>query len=273
MQILLLCVNYNCADTITNMLDTISMQTRSRIEVVIVDNSGELDATSSCCVLPGFKRCHLVSPGKNLGYFGGAHAGYLARDTENDADITMIVNPDILFSDDFFDVLSRQRDLWPADTGVVFPAVYDTHTKRDSNPFIRLRPSRNYLNTRIFFFGGGLRHQIWLWLYRQKAKRRKAAPMVERSTEAVTEIYAGHGSLLMFLPAYFNKGASLAFESFLYGEELFVAEMCREAGLKCYHDTSLTTKHVSHVVTSTLSDEQRRKWQLDSLRYIKNRFS
>ena len=216
-------------------------------------------------------RLRLVSPGQNLGYFGGANAGYAARDDHLDPDITMIANPDLLFSDGFFDQLATQSALWPSDAGVIFPAVKDSATQRDSNPFLRTRPDVKYLDTRIFFFGSRLRYSVWMLLHLVKSKLRKR-PQASAIEHSINPIYAGHGSLFLFLPAYFTNGASLAFESFLYAEELFVAEMCRNAGLKPFHDTALLVDHVSHITTSTLPSEQRRKWQHESLSYIRQRF-
>ena len=253
------------------MLQTVPVSFRNNVEAIIVDNSGELTNQSGCCTLTGFQRLRLVSPGQNLGYFGGANAGYAARDDHLDPDITMIANPDLLFSDGFFDQLATQSALWPSDAGVIFPAVKDSATQRDSNPFLRTRPDVKYLDTRIFFFGSRLRYSVWMLLHLVKSKLRKR-PQASAIEHSINPIYAGHGSLFLFLPAYFTNGASLAFESFLYAEELFVAEMCRNAGLKPFHDTALLVDHVSHITTSTLPSEQRRKWQHESLSYIRQLF-
>ncbi len=273
MHILLLCVNYNCAPAIEDMLRTVAPKFRKNVEVILVDNSGELDEKTPCLNLDDFKRLHLVSPGQNLGYFGGANAGYAARNLVDQADITMIVNPDILFSQSFFDDLITQAMSWPVDAGVIFPMVFDTNTQGDANPFLRRRPVVNYLNTRIFFFSSRLRFAFWMLLYRIKSKLQKQKAVAGSNNESsLTQTYAGHGSLFLFLPAYFRSGSAFTFESFLYAEEFFVAETCREAGLKSYHDTNLCARHVSHVSTAALPSEQRRKWQLQSLTYIRDRF-
>jgi GT2 family glycosyltransferase len=271
LRVLILCVNYNCASAIEAMLETVPLNFRNNVEAIIVDNSGELTNQSRCCALTGFQRLHLVSPGQNLGYFGGANAGYAEKDSQMDPDVTMIANPDLLFSDGFFDQLVAQSAVWPSDAGVIFPVVKDSNTQKDSNPFLRTRQDVKYLDTRIFFFGSRLRFSIWMLLHFLKSKVRKQ-PQAPAKEHGINPIYAGHGSLFLFLPAYFANGASLAFGSFLYAEELFVAEMCLDAGLKCYHDTSLHADHISHITTSALPSEQRRKWQHQSLSYIKQRF-
>jgi len=65
-----------------------------------------------------------------------------------------------------------------------------------------------------------------------------------------TEIYAPHGSFIIFSREYFERGGSLKPGAFLYAEELFVAETCRRLGLKAVYWPVIQVAHDEHVSTA-----------------------
>jgi GT2 family glycosyltransferase len=83
----------------------------------------------------------------------------------------------------------------------------------------------------------------WLtqWLAPIVRKGRKRL-RVENAQESF-QIYAPHGSFLIFSRKYFEAGGVLDDGCFLYGEEITVAETCWQLGLPVIHDPKLKVSH------------------------------
>ena len=55
---------------------------------------------------------------------------------------------------------------------------------------------------------------------------------------------------MLFASSYFDKGGTLNYPSFLFGEELFVAEQARQLNLTTVFEPSLKIEHQQHVKQS-----------------------
>jgi hypothetical protein len=63
-----------------------------------------------------------------------------------------------------------------------------------------------------------------------------------------------------------------AFPCFLFGEELFVAEEARIAGVSVVYEPSLRVRDVRHASVSQLANEMRRTLLLKSMTFILNQY-
>ena len=87
-------------------------------------------------------------------------------------------------------------------------------------------------------------------------------------------IYAPYGALLIFSRDYFAKGGDFAHPGFLYGEEIFVAEACRETGLEVILWPELKADHREHSATGVVQSKSKIRFQYESLtRLIERYFS
>ncbi len=74
---------------------------------------------------------------------------------------------------------------------------------------------------------------------------------------------AGHGAFVVLSHHYFEAGGSLDYKSFLLGEEIFLAECCRDLGLSVLYDDSLTVIHQEHASIDLLKSP-RPRWEGES---------
>jgi GT2 family glycosyltransferase len=69
-------------------------------------------------------------------------------------------------------------------------------------------------------------------------------------------IYAPHGSFLIFSSEYFRAGGSLDFPCFLFGEEVYLAEVLRKLGLDVVYEPSLEVVHQEHKSTKLVKSRE-----------------
>jgi hypothetical protein len=77
---------------------------------------------------------------------------------------------------------------------------------------------------------------------------------------------------MIFRRAYFDAGATLNFGSFLYGEELFVAEECRRTKQHISFEPSLKMIHREHTTTGIYKNASHMKWLHQSIRFIRDKY-
>ena len=85
-------------------------------------------------------------------------------------------------------------------------------------------------------------------------------------------IYALHGSFTMFSPKAFKLIMDNKYPIFLFGEEIFFAEITRLAGLNSYFSPSLVVFDDEHVSTGKLPSWTYRKLNIKALLYIIRKF-
>jgi GT2 family glycosyltransferase len=237
-----------------------------RVAVAIADNSRSWNAAN---VLPE-GACVYVAP-QNLGYLSGC-AFALSQWQEEHGILpawTAVANTDLQFANSFFvGFLSRSL---PEDTGMVGPR---THLPDGTlqNPFMRARPGR----LRMFYNTMTYRTLPLMSLmeaaYRAKRSVRKlrkpAATTLQGSLASpkAERIYAAHGSAMFLRRAFFDRGGTLEYRGFMYGEEIHLAEQCRRLGLGVYWLPDLDVLHEAHTSTSRVARMRRRQWLHESAR-------
>jgi GT2 family glycosyltransferase len=99
--------------------------------------------------------------------------------------------------------------------------------------------------------------------------------LFQRKKETISsprDIYAAFGACIIFHKTYFDRGGDLAFGSFLYYEEIYVAEKARQLGLRTHFEPRLRLLHNEHSTTKMMGAARRQKNAYDSLTYIINEF-
>ncbi len=85
-------------------------------------------------------------------------------------------------------------------------------------------------------------------------------------------IYAVHGSFIAIKKDYFEKGGSLRYGSFLYGEEIFLAEETRRIGLKTGVLSSICVMHNEHITTGKIKGKRHMHYLNESLRFLQKTY-
>ena len=71
----------------------------------------------------------------------------------------------------------------------------------------------------------------------------------ENTNHKRRNIYAPHGSCIIFHKNYFEKGGNLKHISFLFGEEIFVAETLLKLKLEAWYEPALIVSDYEHAST------------------------
>lgn len=281
-SVLVICINYHSEkDTLAFVRDVFRQEYSGMLHVMVVDNNEKAPSETLLSNLSEFDQCVQVGyPGKNLGYFGGAAWGlsqYLIDKTL--PDWIIVSNTDIEFTDrDFFSrltILHKKNNC-----ALIAPAIYSTQAGVDQNPFMEKRPSvlRMKLYKWVFHFYSIYVLYQTAGLLKQKISRfiKKTQAHFENSEMIASaysrQIYAPHGSFIIFHRNYFEAGGSLNHGVFLFGEEVFVAESARRLGLTVMYDPSMVLWHREHATTSILADRKKAKYVSIASAYCADEF-
>jgi GT2 family glycosyltransferase len=234
--------------------------------LMIVDNG-----SSSNLLIEKFgphPRIDILEPKKNLGYFGAARLAYEHLQAKQIAfDNFIISNFDLEFkSNNFFYHLERVCQ--ENEAAVIGPSITSSLSGAALNPMYAERLPINKLNRLLFVTSFHPFHLCYQWMHHVKRKL-SGSTSVEQSPAYV---YTIHGSFMILKKAFFEAGGNLNFQSFLYGEELFIAEQCRKKGLKTWFEPSLKVEHREHSTTGNYKDARHMKFLHRSLRYIRDEY-
>jgi len=249
---------HNSADLVCFLesLDRARMPEEATRKVVVVNNGGNVQKLNGAFV---------VQPETNLGYINGCHLGI-----ERFADLYgghpkwwVVTNTDLRVNPSFFSCLLQKS--WPTSVGWLCPDIREERNW-PRNPFHPRRPTARWMRNRVRLLSSS-----WLTVPYVKASQWKRAwmppPPVPSESRA---IYAGHGSLMVLHRKFFQKGGTLRFGGFLYGEEIHLAEQMNRLGLKVQWTPSLRAMHQGAGVLEQIPITRRRIWWEESYRYLRN---
>jgi GT2 family glycosyltransferase len=236
-------VNYFGADVLSELLRSLVGQSDPDWELIVVDNSeSDIEARKLAEFEKVDPRITVAVASSNLGYFGGAHWWLSQRPVT--ADWVAVCNADVMLADENF--VARLAALKDPAT-VVAPDVTALPGGHPQNPFLEVRPSvRRMLLRRL-----ALSTRLTAWgAKRVAARNRSKSAMAQRLAK---EIYAPHGSFILFRRAFFDQGGALAHPPFLYGEEITVAECALRLGQGVRYEPGLKVEHNEHQATGRAS--------------------
>ena len=195
----------------------------------------------------------------NRGYLGGALPIYNAK--AQGYDFVAISNVDLKLAPDFFEQLL----LTPTDQiGWIAPDIHTDKINRHENPYMMVRPTRlNFLiwNT---IYSSTLCYRLYHHLHLLKSKQIQQHP--------ACSIYAGHGSFMLFTKAFVQHYPELHFPTFMYGEEIWFAELVRAAHLQVNYAPNLRIANIGNISTGLIRQKQKSAWSKESLNMIKQTF-
>lgn len=261
MKVAIVAVCYNAYDDSVGLLDSIDLAMRTceflDLHVIVCDNSNKskgLEGLKEKLKKLKFNYVKL----DNVGYFPAFFAGKKLLDNITgirDWDFVVVTNVDLQFDDSFFKNLKGISI--SSDVGVLAPSILSKETSEDINPKIFKRPSKFKLSSLYYGFQFLWFYRFYSWLSVSRAKLRgsKRNTNSYRSYSSGTEMYAAHGSIMLFTKFYFNQGASIDYPRFLFGEEVFVAEESRLKGLKTIYTPELKIYDKEHGSTSKEADK------------------
>lgn len=264
LNILITCINYNTDDRLKSFVTSLYNAKKKyneviNVDVIIGDNSENVNDLS-IYQDKSFRVFH-INNNKNCGYIGGVTSALkIANIDITSYDYFIISNVDLCVSEDFFECLSSIEN--DSDLGWIAPSIISEKEKRDRNPKILERPSRRKMIYTSLMFKYPLIHKIYFdMIYK---RRIKALP----TNNTRGTIYAGHGSFMIFTKSFIKRNTNFDFPSFLFGEEIYFAELNRLSDLKVVYNTSIKVYDFDHASTSKMKKSEYYKMNYRSLKIL-----
>lgn len=238
---LLICVTYHSDEALHTFVESVhraaeQVKGKLKVDIEIADNGND-----------------------NRGYLGGALPIYNAKAT--DYDYVSISNVDLELAPDFFEQLLQ---IETKDIGWLAPDIFTEKIKRHENPYMLSRPTKRDFIVWNIIYSNSLLYRLYHSLYILKSQKSKEYPSCK--------IYAGHGSFMLFTKAFVEQYSELHFPTFMYGEEIWLAELTQASKLGVLYAPSLRIENTGNISTGLINQAQKSKWSKDSLYFIFNQF-
>ena len=264
-RILITCVNYNTYNHLLRFLDSVNdalkeaSSNKLELLVCIADNSSQKrDIDLSRYADFEVRLYHL----NNLGYLGGASAIINEMDDIEKFDFVIISNVDLVVDATFFTSLLSQTI--PENIAWIAPSIYSTQEKRDKNPKIVNRYTLNSLKIFQLMYKFPILFRLYVaTLYKRKKKQKPFTGDF---------IYAGHGSFMILTHQFFSFYPKLNYPIFLFGEELYLAELIRRKKLKVLYNPVIKIMDVEHSSTGNMKRKLFYECNYQAITYIKTHF-
>ena len=263
-KVLIVCVNYNSYDSLTDYLKSIdssaSLCGECQVEVIIADNSTKPEEVEASAYRHVAVK---VSKFDNRGYLGAAQSA-INNHHENilTYDYVAITNVDLLMDESFFKSLS----LLNVDENIAWiaPQIWSEDEKRDRNPKTMQRKSEK----RLLAIKRMYQYPFLEWLYTHTMYKRKK--LYTQHPEC--DLFAGHGSFMILTRAFFKKYPTINYPVFLFGEESYLGELILKAGLRVRYIPSLKVYDSEHVSTGRMNRKIYCKHNIEAINYILDTF-
>lgn len=254
-DILIVGVIYNTYQETIRYLESTLPFREQGVKVILVDNSDQEIPGYFKTILdknPEVIYLHTLS---NIGYFHGAALGldHFVQENGGWPSWTLVTNVDILFPDPQMIEKIRANETIP-ELGVIAPKILSARWGTDYNPGL----IKKYSLTRLRFYQAiyslTLLNNLYIGLsYLKKLVqgywKRTHSGRLDSVTSFPVEIFGPHGSCILFNRNYFSRGGTLNHISFLYGEEIFVAETAKKLALKVMYDPRIRIDDFEHAST------------------------
>lgn len=216
------------------------------VDVVVADNSGDA---------PDGIGAPIVRDGTNRGYLGGAAMAFDHWKASHGQapGWFVIINPDAAPGANALEALAATA--MTGDVAMVAPGVM-LGGVTPQNPFLSKRPSRARMWSYTVAFRSALLTRVMDVLLDLKRRRaRQSTP-----SRDPRPIYAPHGSIVFVRAAFFERGGTLAYRGFMFGEEIHLAEQARRLGMTVLFLPSVEVIHDGGSTTGRVDSVSRREW-------------
>jgi len=221
----------------------------SNYSIVITDNSnGENQIKNRICIENNDNlNIHYIPSKTNLGYFGGARNNLKFINSKGlNFQWFIHCNTDIEIDAAFF--LNIQEV--PFSNIIYAPSIISTQTLLDQNPLYDFKPSRKWLSFILFITKYSfifnvyryLKNLLSFFLHRLRTKDKVICASKRK-------IYACHGSFICIGKEALKKGIKFKHSSFLFCEEISLAEECLSHNIRIGYFPESIVYHREHVST------------------------
>lgn len=242
-MIVIVAVSYKGVAHAKRLVESLLAQTYLQWRLVLVDNARQEAEASAWRRLQQIdERVSVLHAPFNLGYLGAASWAY-DRIEPDLFDWLVVSNVDLIYRRDALEELSRIHD---RAIGAVAPSVISQSTGADQNPHLRRRPSGLARYRRRLLLGNVVTAQVAVGLVWLRARLHSSRSGSSVDGHSPSTIYAPHGSCMCLSSRFFERGGTLRYPLFLFGEEVFIAEECRRISLRVKYVPGMVISHVEH---------------------------
>lgn len=261
------CVTYHSYNELYRFLQSVEeaalrVSSSLTVDVYVADNTdSQIQPVSDSC-----SACHLkvFQLKHNWGYFGAIQK-MLKQTDVTPYDFVVISNVDLIVSVDAFEkLLSVKSD---ENVGWLAPKIYSEIEERDKNPKIIKRYSLDRLRILRLMYTFPVLHKLYTrTFYKRKKVQQKETVYDGR------KIYAGHGSFIILTCSYISRCGLPDYPVFLFGEEIYLAEKCRQHGLKVIYEPTIEIRDIEHISTGCLARRMYYRYNKEAIEYIIHTF-
>ena len=257
-KIAIYCVNYHSYDSLRNYLVSIDEAMKQAVNVVslsviIADNTTPAEHVN---YTPQHFTLQVIETGDNRGYFGAVHYA-MQQVCPQDYAFAIISNVDVLLETDFFTTLSSIKT--KEDTGWIAPAIFSQTLHFDFNPQAINRYSLKKMRLLRLMF----KYPLLLRL------KQKMLHMYHDIKDCPSRtIYAGHGSFIILTKRFFEQCGIIDYPVFLYGEEIYLAEVCRKNNLCVEYTPDIKVQDIGRVSTGKIPSRQYCQYNYQAIDFI-----
>ena len=251
-KILFITVNYKNTEITKNFIQSFeNLELKENASIVIVDNSSTSKSRESLKTisLKSPLDIKLIFSSINLFYWGGANYALkkLNLDINNFPDWIIICNNDIIFNK--IDLLVKLQNIKSNNYAVLAPSIISVKSKKNQNPHI-LNPisklGRLYYN--IFFINSA----SGLFIYKVRTMLKNIFNIYSnKKIIKPMEIYAPHGSFIIFSKTFFSNGGWIDSNFEMFAEELTTAEIVKRLKMKIFFNPDLEVMHDEHSISGS----------------------
>lgn len=270
---LLITVEHQSPDLTARLFSSVRRAyTQSDLFLLTVQNGPDSLVTDApCSSQKSDENSWVLGLGPNRGYLGSAKQGlaWFKEKQPDSPDWIIVCNNDIRIEQpDFFEHLNQ---LDPRSAGVLAPRIISCKTGLDQNPFMERRLGRLRVAELRFwlrsYYSALLHEQMSTWKHRIMSLTRVSARRKER-TDQPRQIYAPHGSFMIFSRQFFACGGFLDGGFFLFHEEISIAEIARKVGFPILYYPKLSVLHDEHSSTGARFTRAKYECQKRSFRHL-----
>lgn len=274
MRICIVCVCHNTHKEFYDYYSSIRRSDAIKIaDVIMLDNSDKVSKfqVKSYQKMSEADERFTYARVKNKGYIGSAQ--YYLQTSQigiSNYDFLCISNVDLLLKENFFSTLEGVFSQICDDVGMIAPKII-TADNINKNPKAVVRPTLTNLLIRKLLFSSAATH---LMLENAHLLRKRRARHNERETKLkkVESIYAAHGSFFLFARPAIDAVMNNTYPVFLFGEELFFAELMKKYQLSTYYVEDLVIYDREHASTGAMKSADYRQHNRFALQYILETF-
>lgn len=266
-KVLIVCVNYNSYPELKNYLASIEASVIAcslpcQVDVWVADNSSEKEIADTT----QYKQISVqVKPLDNLGYLGGAAAIINNLPNLSEYDFVIISNVDILFTETTIAEIVKAR--FSLDVLWLSPRLYSIKYGVNLHVEKRYRPSKWKMYLYRFLYQYPLLRRSQHYFAVRKYKKES-----HMNSSLDVGIYSGCGSCFILTKEYFRVFPKLNYPLFLYGEEMYFAELIHSVNRKVIYCPKICIQVIGGVSTGNLKSSSFYRYNYDAVKYIYDRF-